>query len=86
MKLRTTQLPRIMTQREKYAARDWAPHVMRSIGNAVGTAPFKNTNRPNPAYKRKKDKIARRLGFANALHLAAFRTLLAAQFMQKDAD
>jgi hypothetical protein len=58
-------------------------HVLRSIGNAVGTPPFKNTNRTTAKYTRKADKKARRMGFVNAIHRATFTAMLAGRMAQR---
>jgi len=58
---------------------------MRSIGNCVGVPAFKNTNRARPAYRKKKDRIARRNGFASAAHQAIFLSMIAnAQLIRKE--
>jgi hypothetical protein len=56
---------------------------MRSIGNAVGTHPFKNTNRTTAKYTRKADKKARRLGFVNAAHRALFTAMMVANHAKR---
>jgi hypothetical protein len=58
---------------------------MRSIGNAVGLKPFRNTNRNKPLYLRKKNRIARKHGFMDAAHQAIFLTLLAADKLKKES-
>ena len=47
---------------------------VRSIGNSVGTAPFRNTNRNKDKvlYTRRMNKRARALGYNNAAHLVQF--------------
>lgn len=61
------------------------PHVVRSIGNCVGTAPFSNTNRKGRSTRRLNRK-ARAHGFpshkAFVAHLSAIINL---KEVQKDA-
>ena len=75
-----------MTRNEEQTRRFQAspPHIARSIGNAVGTAPFKNTNRKGVTFRRKKDRIARKNGFLNAFHQATFLALLAAARIKRE--
>ncbi len=65
---------------------DEPPHVVRSVGNSVGVPAGRNTNRVGAKYKRKANRIARRLGFVDATHRAVFTAMIVAAHAKKQEE
>lgn len=56
------------------------------LGNGLGRPAFKNTTREGAKYLRKKERIARKNGFASLAHQTIFLSLLAAKRLKEQDD